>query len=788
MPCRWVRLVPPLALTCVLLGAPDQARAQGSSDKTAANSAEQDQQPAFETSIEVVAVTPIHGLGVARSKVPVNVQSATIADLERMPGADLTGVLEARAASVHSTGTQASTFQPDVQFRGFTASPILGLPQGVAIYQDGVRVNEPFGDTVNWDLLPSNAVASVNLTPGSNPLFGLNALGGALSIETRTGFSSPGLEASLQTGAFGRTWTDVAGGGRGERFAYFVAGRLLGEDGWRDFSSSTLRQIFGSVEWRAASTSITARVSAADNRLIGNGPAPVQLLEIDRSAIFTHRDQTDTRASIATLSARHTMTPQLRVDGLFYYRPARIRTFNGDDTNYGPCESRRFSTLMCLEGDDNPIVDQSGHAVPVGTVPLDATNNTSRTRSHGWGAGGQLTATTPLFAHANHFIAGASLDAGRSRYEAATELARLTATRGTEGSGIFDAGAAVGLRTHVRHASGYVADFFDVTSRLTVSGSARFTHSAIELRDQIGSALDGDHRFSRLNAAGGMTFRISTPVSAYANVSSASRVPTPSELSCADPEDPCRLPNAFVADPPLAQVTARSVEGGLRGQARSISWSAGTFRTVNRHDIVFVSSGALTNEGHFENVDEIRRTGFEVAASGTLAASRSSAASSPIVASWSAAYSFLAARTGTALTLSSPHHPDARDGEIDVPEGATLPLTPRHGARLGFGVARNRVSLDAMLRYSSSQYLRGDEANLLEPIGGYAALDLGGRYALTKRVNVVARAENLLGTRYSTFGLLGDATAVLGEQFDDPRFVSPGPPRAAWVGLELRLR
>ena len=90
----------------------------------------------------------------------------------------------------------------DVQYRGFTASPVEGTPQGLAVYQNGVRINEVFGDTVNWDLIPSNAINGVTVVSG-NPLYGLNALGGALNISMKDGFSYQGVESDTRAGFLG---------------------------------------------------------------------------------------------------------------------------------------------------------------------------------------------------------------------------------------------------------------------------------------------------------------------------------------------------------------------------------------------------------------------------------------------------------------------------------------------------------------------------------------------------------------------------------------------------------
>jgi outer membrane cobalamin receptor len=743
--------------------------------------ANQDPPPAqFKEAIEVVAATPIHGIGIQRDKIPSNVQVATSNDLARTGGVHVGEQLTSAFGSVHVNEAQNNPFQPDIQFRGFTSSPLLGLPQGLAIYQDGVRMNEPFGDTVNWDILPTNAIAGVNLMPGSNPLFGLNALGGAVSLQTKTGFSHPGHGVSLAGGSFGRRWVDLQSATHSNQFSYFVTGRVLAEDGWRDFSPSRVRQIFGNIEWRRDSTALNASVTGGVNRLTGNGPAPTQLLDEDRRAIFTYPDETNTGMGLFTLRGRHTASRNVSMDALVFYRPATIRTFNGDDTAYDECEDDDFEELLCAdEGEGEPVIDQFGRHVAVDDdSPFDGTNNTSRTRTHGWGASFQTTVTRPLADRENHFIVGVSVDGARSRYESDTELARLTDERGTIGAGILDAEAAVRLRTTVRHTDIYAADFFSATPRLTLMGAARFNRSIVRLRDQLGDHLTGDHSFSRVNPSSGITYAFPRGITAFGSFSVASRVPAPSELSCADPEDPCRLPNAFVADPPLDQVVAHTWEAGARGHARGINWAASMFRTTNHDDLIFISSGALTNQGHFENIGDTLRRGLELSAHGVAARN----------VRWSAAYTYLRATFETPLTLSSPNHPDEIDGEIHVRAGDSIPSVPRHNLKADLSVTAGRTSVGGILTSTSSQFFRGDEANLLPGVDSSAIVNVFGSYELHRRARLVARVTNIFNARYETFGLLGEADEVLGDEFDDPRFLSPGARRAAWVGIEFSLR
>jgi outer membrane receptor protein involved in Fe transport len=723
-------------------------------------------------------VTPIPGLGVERDRVPGNVQSATAADLERTGALPLGAALASTFAGAVVAEAQSNPFQPDFSIRGSTVSPLLGLPQALAVYQDGVRLNEPFGDSLHWDLIPENAIARVDFLPGANPLFGLNALGGALQVETRTGWEGAGHTAGLGGGSFGRRSIEAETGGHGDLAGWFGAARGVEEDGWRDHSPSRVRQLFGSFERRAPGTQLDVTATGASNRLVGNGAAPTQLLELDRAAVFTHPDRTENQLGMLTTRGQIGGARDLSLQGTAYFRGSHIDTANGDDSPYEPCSDEELAGFLCEEGEDEPIFDQNGDPVAIGEDPLDATDNSSATGSDGWGLALQATMMRPLSERDNHLIGGAAFDAARSSYRSDTELARLTADRGTVGSGTFDAEAAVRLRSEIEHRSLWIADFLTVAPRLTVMGSARYTRSAVRLRDRLGAELDGDHRFSRLNPGLGLTWQANDAVTAFVSWTSASRIPAPSELSCADPDDPCRLPNAFVADPPLDQVVAQTWEAGARGDARSIAWSAAVFRTVNRDDILFVSSGALTNEGHFTNVGDTRRQGVELGASGALTSTLR----------WRAAYSHLHAEFRTPLLLASPNHPAAVDGEIAVERGDELPGLPRRQTTAQLSWTGARASVTAAAAYSSERWLRGDEANLLPPIDDYVAVDFGAAYRVGERIMLSARVSNVFDGEYETFGLLGDAEDVLGDDFDDPRFLSPGAPRGVWLGIEVEWR
>src|SRR5262249_22073388 len=225
-----------------------------------------------------------------------------------------------------------------------------GAGEGLWMYVDGVRLNEPFGDTINWDLIPSNAIRSVNVIPGSNPIFGLNTLGGALSLETRTGFSDPGVDAPLLYGSWDRKLVRANAGAHGERFGIFAAAQVFDEDGWRDFSPTRSEHGFVSASYRDAGTTADLSLIGANTRLTGNGSLPEQQLTMDRTAFFTAPDRTENRLFMATLRGEHPLSEHLRLSGMAYARTNRTQTVNGDQREWAACMATPGA--LCSADDD----------------------------------------------------------------------------------------------------------------------------------------------------------------------------------------------------------------------------------------------------------------------------------------------------------------------------------------------------------------------------------------------------------------------------------------------------
>ncbi len=738
--------------------------------------------------MEVIGVTPVHGVGLSKGKLPYSVQSASDKDLRRAQSLDLTQYMNRNLGSVTINDAQNNPLQPDIQYRGFSASPLLGLPQGISVYQNGVRIQEPLGDTINWELLPENAVASINLIGGASPLFGLNTLGGALSIQTKNGFTYPGQTIEAYGGSFGRVVAQAESGWSNEKFGYFTAINYFDEEGWRDASNSDVKNFFGAVGWRGETSTLDLSFTYGDSRLIGNGPLPVQLLKQDREAFFTLPDRTENEVSMGILEFSHWIDNDNQLSGNMYYRIIDTDSFNGDGSEFEECMLAANSGSRC----ENPgageviVLDQFGNPV---LDEDDAINNISTQEQRSYGGTFQNTFLYDMFGLENQLIAGGGWNQGFAEFDSEVEVAQLNNDRSTTQTGRFVQEEATRVKTRTRTWSLYMTDTLSLTPDLNVTVSGRFNSTRIVIRDRSGinPALNGDHDFDRFNPAGGISWQAHQLLNIYGSYSESTRAPTPVELVCADPGAPCNLPNAFLADPPLDQVVAKTLEAGLRGELTQIgdfdvgrlNWNVVGFHTINEDDIIFQSTGGVAaNEGFFDNIGDTRRTGVELGLNGSYGA-----------VDWFLNYSFVEATFRDSFSVSSPNHPRvAANGTIPVNSGDSIPGIANHNLKFGTDITvipNLTIGWDAL--YNSGRYLRGDEGNLLNQTGDFIVFNLRGEYRFNKYLSVFWKVDNVFDKEYETFGLLGEPNEVLGDAFNDPRFLGPGAKRGFWGGIRISL-
>ena len=758
----------------------------------------------FAQQVEVVGVSPALGGGVDRARLPAKVSVIGSSDLIERGASSFADALHERMGSVTLEGVTSNPYQPTLRFRGFTASPLLGLPQGIAVYQNGVRINEPFGDTVQFDLIPQFALQSVQLSAGTEPTFGLNALGGAMALRLKDGFEASGFRGEVTAGSFGRvTGTAEYGAHRGP-WAVYLGATHFDETGWRTASQSDVTQVVADLAYREKRVDAGVSFTYADTSLNGNGPAPVELLQVDRSAVFTYPDTTENRLAFGQGRFNVSVSPAWSVQLSGFYRDLDRATLNGDEADLAVCDVDVLPlgapvNTLCTGGVDEratsaPLVDVvSGRFISQDEAEGDGALNRSLTRSKGYGASVQATAVSRIGDRENTFVVGASVDLADVDFASNGEVGALTVDREVTGSGLFAGIHGIApddifnteLKTENRALGLYFSNTLSLTDRAHLTVSGRFNDASLTIHDQIGTSLDGDHSFSRFNPAAGVVYEIDERLSIFGRYSESNRAPTAAELSCADPSEPCRLPNAFVSDPPLEQAVARSVEGGIRGGtrpggSRRLDWSLATYWSGIRDDILFVASPVLIGTGFFGNAGDTRRVGLDLEVTG---------GGDPL--RWYLSYGVVKATFESPLVL--PSNEEVNDaanenGEISVQPGDRLPGIPTHSLKVGWQYDLTEawdIALEGV--FASSRIFLGDEGNDQEPLEGYEVANLRSSYAFSDQVRLIGRVDNLFNADYATFGVLAQVELELEEApgASVPRFVSPGAPRSAFVGLRV---
>jgi outer membrane receptor protein involved in Fe transport len=743
--------------------------------------------PSVTEQVTVVGTSPLLGSGVDRALIPADTQVLGSADITRQGAPDVLQALNDQVSGLTLDSASGNQYQPSLFFNGFEVSPLQGTSQGIAVYVNGVRFNQAFGDTVNWDLIPDVAIGKLNVE-GSNPVFGLNALGGSINVALKDGFSYHGGEADLSGGSFGQIQGDIQYGMQSGDQALYVAGSVVHQDGWRDLQSTDIQNMYADYGIKHDGAEIHLDLSTANSVINGPGTAPIQLLNADSAAQFTAPNAIANRYVQAAVRSNFALTDVLSVQAQAYYSYFQQRVVNGNSPNDTPCDDG--SGLLC-QGPGMPSTTRGGGTIPdfLNGGPYSELD-VQTTNTNSYGAGAQVTDTGALFGLQNHFVAGVSFDGAQTEFSATAYIGGLTTdTRIFVGPGevIDEPGNTVPVRVAIAdaYAGGYASDTLNLTPDLAVTASGRFNFAEIDLQDQGGGDLTGNHAFSRFNPALGATYRLTSWLAAYAGYAEANRAPTPAELSCAGPQNSCSLANFFVGDPDLKQVVAHTVEAGLRGHVGltddiRLGYDLGLFHTDSDDDIIFVNSVTL-NRAFFANVGQTRRQGLSA---------RADIKTGRITASVGYTYTDATIQTGYVEAAGS--NPDAdANGNITVRQGDELPGVARQILKLSLDADVTEawhVGTDGQLQ--SGQVLFGDEANLTPHLPGFFVMNLHTSYDVTPRVQVFANAQNVLDRRYYTFGTFSPISAVYLAQAPyatNPRSYSLAAPLGFFGGVRVKF-
>lgn len=755
--------------------------------------------------IVVVTATAIPGTTIDIDKIPGNVQVLSASDLTREGSASLTSALNSNLSSVNINDDLDDPFQPDILYRGFEASPVLGTPQGLAVYLNGVRINEAFGDTVNWDLFPDVAINQAELI-SSSPVYGLNALGGAISLTLKNGFTYQGAELELSGGSYGKRAVIGQAGDNSGAFGFYVAGTALDWDGWRWFSNDRMRDLYAVFSMHTDTATLDLSYTRSDNEMNGQGSAPVQELAVNRSLVFTGPQTSIDTLNFVTLNGTLQVTDTWSLQSVLYYRQVNQTVANGNSTNYQACTNT--PGLLCQPDGVTALMNSGSQTLPDisnGGAVLIGENDFELIHAWGRGATWQASDSESIFGHDNQFTLGLAVDYAATSFYSGAQIGLIDSQllvlpsnllvdtpENSPGAVANGDPVPVSVDSLNKNLGAYLTDTFNLTPALAATASGRYNIAHVDLSDQLGTNLNGNNRFVHFNPALGATYKVLPVLTLYGGLSQNTRTPTASEIECSNPLTPCLLPTNLAGDPPnLHQVVAHTAELGLRGHIPEVagaggemSWNLSLFRTLLRDDIYGISTSVA--HGFFQNIGDTRRQGVEA---GLNYRSQNWAAY--------ANYSFVQATFRSPLLMPSPSNPyqDAL-GNIQVEPGDRLPGIPEHRLKLGLDY---RIlpdwTMGTTVNAVSSFFYTGDQSNQLAPISGYTVVNLHTSYKPVPHFEMFASINNLFNRKYATWGILSDPTGVGAPGIPgngvtngpgvDNRFLSPAAPFEAFGGVRL---
>ena len=726
--------------------------------------------------VDVVSPTPVPGgAGVDRDSQPAFISTVTGQQFMEKRSPAVTDALTAHVPAAIGINADGSDLSPTFVYRGFEASRIAGTAQGLAVYQNGVRVNEAFGDSVNLDLIPPIAVDRADVYT-NNPIFGLNALGGALSFTMKNGFTYQGGEASILGGSYGRVYGALQYGKQFGDYSIYFATDALRDGGYRYFGEQNLQRAYVDVGYRTQDAELHAIGSFARTWLGVQGVTPMVLVDQNYASVFTTPQTTNNQAGLAQLTGAFDLGAKWSLASNFYFRQFDQFHVDGNDANVTDCgDIGGVVGNACLDTGGFLGAHQPGdfqfmnHGQPIpfltgvgadGNFPYGSTAFTA-THTSTYGTQQQLTNREKILGYDNYFVVGGSVDQSDTHFSSYTKLGQLNSSfqnilSGFPGSNVIldtlgDVGyAPVWVHAQATYFGVFALDTLNVTKELAITAGARFNVANIGLMDASGQqpSNNADSSYNRINPVIGFTYAASPALTFYGGYSEANRAPTPLESQCSNPELPCLLETALISDPPLRQVVSHTWEGGVRGALAipgdygTLIYNAGIFHVVNTDDIVNEAS-AISGQGYFVNVPQTLRQGVELALQYNYG---------PV--SLYANYAHVNATYQFTGTFSSPNNPYAdADGNIVVRPGAHIPGIPGNLGKIGVTYAFTpKFKLTAEGVLVGAQYYVGDDSNQNPKLPTYYYINLRGSYDVTDQIQIFGMINNVTNNHYATYG------------------------------------
>src|SRR6056300_1276594 len=728
--------------------------------------------------INVFSPGPLPSIGINQNIIPGFVEVIKSQDISEQPGVSLSDYLVNNTQGFSITEVGGNPWQPDLQFRGYSAGSIAGNPIGLSVYVDGVRENQPFSDVMLWDTVPMWAMSGTQVVAGSNAIYGLNTLGGALAFQTKNGKLFNKGTISATAGSWDRSSGLIEYGGvlEDSNIDYYFGYNHTSENGWRDYSPSHLNQAFAKLGKDFENGRVELSYTGAHNNLIGNGLVPGFLMGADNSGINTVPDLTENRYHKLNLGITQFIDETTMFSANAYYVSSNRYTLNGD------------AEINWLDEDAGTIDEIEGEL------------NHTKTKQDKYGVSGQFTFSDDLFGKKNHLVVGSILETSLISFNQGTyEELDILENRKITLNNTDNHATTTDLSGRTKTFGIYAVDTLSLNDQLHVTGGLRYNYTQVDNSDRLNGdsaaeTLTAKQGWGRINPTIGVTYKPSDNYSTYVNYSESNRAPTSIELGCSNPAYPCTLPTQMADDPPLRDVVAKTYEVGARGSlSNELTWNISMYHSYNHDDLQFVSTSATNGMGYFDNVGRTRRDGIDVGLAGKGLFSLTDVSG----LSWNASYGFVHATFDSDLEMAQEVNTSAVGDNINIKKGDLLTNIPMHRLKLRLNYEVNdKFRVGTNLVGFSKSYMLGNENQKHDGDGdtpGYLILNMDANYKIAPKWNLAFKAINVLDNDYYTGGRLvqngftGSGNEERAVAYSGSA-VLPGAPRAGWVTLSYDFK
>jgi len=503
----------------------------------------------------VVSSTRLRDVEQPATQVPSKVIVVTAEEIEKLGAKTVQEVLQYQTGVVlyDQVGDE---FQQSFDMRGFNAQPVTNT----SVFVDGVRINEPDFNTINFDLIPIEDIARIEILPGTATVFGRNALGGVINITTKRGRTDrPHFGFDMGGGTFGRQKYSFSTDGPLPlpNFDYYFGVTRELTNGFREefpprHAGAGITRLLTKLGYRLGeNTDASLSYTRVLDSISQAGSLPASRLRIDRNENLTPGDQSKNNLHLVALNLKQILPAGFSIALNGFYRRN---------------DQELFTRGLTSESTQKTDTDSGGTTI-------------------------QASHEGAILNRKNLLTLG--FEYSRNNFD-------------TTSAGIFlPAFTFQNVRSTKEDVVGvFFTDSFQLFDSLLINGGLRYDWDRFNFTDKLDESLSGDKTYHRVSPKTGIVYTPIKPLSFSFSYSEGVRIPTVDELFALGP---------FGSNPDLKTMKSRNFELGARANLQDwLDASLALFYTPVRDEILFIVTDPVNFFGRNENIDKTLRRGIEL--------------------------------------------------------------------------------------------------------------------------------------------------------------------------------